>query len=254
MIRAILLLLALGLARPALADEQVVAGLSENQIAITANFNGSDILVFGAVKRDAPIPVDKPLQVIITLEGPPNPVDISRKGHVYGIWINTQKVRIAAAPAFYAIATSGPLGEVLSQTDDLRYKITIPQAIQDAGIADQATDAQTFVDALIRIRKEEGLYVLDQGTVSLDQSTLFRTDIKLPANLTDGLYTARIFLTRGGKVVATHESDVLVQKAGLERWLYRLAQDNPPAYGLLSLLIAIAAGWIASAAFRLVKR
>ena len=254
MIRALFLLLALGLARPALADEQVVAGLSENQIAITANFNGSDILVFGAVKRDAPIPMDKPLQVIVTLEGPPNPVDISRKGHVYGIWINTQKVRVTAAPAFYAIATSGPLADVLSQTDDLRYKITIPQAIQDSGIANQAANAESFVDALIRIRKEQGLYVLDQGTVSLEQSTLFRTDIKLPSNLTDGLYAARIFLTRGGRVVAMHQSDVLVQKAGIERWLYRLAQDNPPAYGLLSLLIAIAAGWLASAAFRLAKR
>lgn len=254
MIRALFLVLALGYAGAALADEQIVAGLSEDQIAITANFNGSDILVFGAVKRDAPIPIDKPLQVIVTLEGPPNPVDISRKGHVYGIWINTQRVRIASAPAFYAIATSGPLGEVLSQTDDLRYRITIPQAIQDSGIADQAANAQSFVDALIRIRKEEGLYVLDEGTVSVEQSTLFRADIKLPANLTDGLYKARIYLTRGGNVVATHQSDVLVQKAGIERWLYRLAQDNPPAYGLLSLLIAIAAGWLASAAFRLAKR
>lgn len=264
MIRALLLSLGLLAALPALAQdaatapaapqEKVVAGLSENQIAITATFNGSDILVFGAVKRDAPAPGSAPLQVIVTLEGPPNPVDISRKGHVWGIWINTQRVRVTSAPAFYAIATSGPLKDVLSQTEDLRYKITIPQAIQDTGVASQVPDGEAFIDALIRIRKDQGLYVLDQGTVAVEQSTLFHTDIKLPANLTEGLYKARIFLTRNGQVVDVHQTDIRVRKTGLERWLYELATNQPPIYGLLSLLIAIAAGWLASAVFRLVKR
>lgn len=263
MIRALILSLGLLAALPAVAEtaapavpppEQVVAGLSENQIAITATFNGSDILVFGAVKRQTPPPDGAPLQVIVTLEGPPNPVDISRKGHVWGIWINTQTVRLNAAPAFYAVATSGPLSDVLSHTDDLRYKITIPQAIEDIGTAHQAADAPAFVDALVRIRQAEGLYVVDQNAVTVEQSTLFHADLKLPANLIEGIYKARIFITRDGKVIAEHQSDVLVRKIGLERWLYRLAQDQPPVYGLLSLVIAIAAGWLASAVFRLVKR
>lgn len=256
MIRLLTLLALLAFGSPALAQspEKIVAGLSNNQIAITASFNGSDILVFGAVKRDAPIPEGKPLQVIITLEGPPNPVAVSRKGHVWGIWINTQTVRLNAAPAFYAVATSGPLSDVLSHTDDLRYKITIPQAIEDIGTAHQAADAPAFVDALVRIRQAEGLYVVDQNAVTVEQSTLFHADLKLPANLIEGIYKARIFITRDGKVIAEHQSDVLVRKIGLERWLYRLAQDQPPVYGLLSLVIAIAAGWLASAVFRLVKR
>lgn len=249
---ALLALFAAGAARA--GTEGIVAGLSENQIAITASYDGSDILVFGAVKRDAPIPPGRPLQVIVTLEGPPDPVEISRKGQRLGIWINTERVRITAAPAFYAVATSGPFSEVLSHTDDLRYKITIPEAIRAIGIAGQAADAPAFVDALIRIRKERGLYEVAEGAVTVEQATLFRTRLTLPANLTEGIYKARIFLTRGGSVIATHESDVRVRKTGVERWLYRLAQDQPPIYGLLSLVIAILAGWLASAAFRLVKR
>lgn len=143
---------------------------------------------------------------------------------------------------------------MLSHTDDLRYKITIPEAIQSTGIAAQAADAPAFIDALIRIRKEEGLYVMEEGAVTIEQSTLFHADLVLPANLTEGLYKLHIYLTRSGQVVAQHSSDVLVKKIGVERFLYRLAQDQPPVYGLLSLLIAIAAGWLASAAFRLVKR
>jgi uncharacterized protein (TIGR02186 family) len=233
--------------------EQIVAGLSENQIAITASFSGSSILVFGAVKREAP-PAEPPLQVIITLQGPRTPVLVSRKGHVFGLWINTANVRITQAPAYYAIATSAPLSKILSQTDDLRYKITIPRAIRETGVASQASDPHTFIDALIRLREKNGLYAVNEGAVTIEQSTLFRTRLKLPANLTEGLYTARIFLTRNGHVVATQKTDIRVRKIGVERWLFQLAQHQPAVYGLLSLVIAIAAGWLASAVFRLARR
>ena len=49
-------------------DETVVAGLSQNEVSITANFNGSEILIFGAVQRYSPVPEGDPLEVIITIE------------------------------------------------------------------------------------------------------------------------------------------------------------------------------------------
>ena len=70
MLRALLVLLALAL--PVQAEE-VVAGLSQNRISITTNFDGSEILIFGAVKRESPIPDDAPLEVIITVAGPSTP-------------------------------------------------------------------------------------------------------------------------------------------------------------------------------------
>ena len=76
---------------------------------------------------------------------------------------------------------------------------------------------------------------------------------RLPANLTEGSYRVRIFLTRGGLVVDELESVIDVRKEGLERWLTSLAHDQPLIYGLLSLAIAVLAGWGASAAFRFIR-
>ncbi|NHW60011.1 hypothetical protein HA378_33110, partial [Escherichia coli] len=45
-------------------QEAVVLGLSQNRVRITANFDGSEILIFGAVKRDGAVP-DSELDVII---------------------------------------------------------------------------------------------------------------------------------------------------------------------------------------------
>lgn len=242
------------LALPAAANEQIVAGLSQSRVAITANFDGSEILIYGAVKREEPAPAAPPLQVIITVEGPEAPLVIRRKERVAGIWLNRDSVRISAAPSFYAIATTGPLDEILSATEDLRYDVSIPQVIRAVGISAEAENSQDFVEALIRIRREENSYRLAERSVSLVDETLFRTDVVLPANLTEGDYQVRMFLTRGGKVIDMQERVIGVRKAGLERFLYAMAHEQPLLYGLVSLLLAAIAGWAASAGFKLLRR
>lgn len=249
MLRLLALLTVLAL--PATAEE-IVLGLSRDQVAITANFEGSDILIFGAVKREAPAPQGNDLGVIVTVAGPDLPVTVRRKDRRLGIWVNTDQVEVDSAPSFYAVATSGPMREVLRDVEDLRYKVTIPRAIRSVGA--EVSDSRLFTQALIRIRAGQELYQVLEGAVDLEEDTLFRTAITLPANLTEGNYEAHIFLTRGGRVIDEYITTIPVQKVGLERWLYNLAHENAMLYGLMSLAIAIAAGWGASAAFSLLRR
>ena len=251
MIRLALLFLILAL--PARAEE-VVAALSQARVAITTNFGGSEILVFGAIKRDEPPPAWPPIEVIVVVEGPRGPVDIRKKNRTGGIWVNTEAVEIDSAPAFYAISTTDSLFRILSHTEDLRHRISISRGIRSVGAPPTITDAAGFRDALIRLRMRNGLYRLDQGSVVLSEQTLFRTAVDLPANLTEGQYRVRIFLTRGREVVDSHVSYIDVRKVGIERFLYTLAYDRPLLYGLLALVLAVTAGWGASAAFRLIRR
>ena len=106
---------------PAAADEeQVVLGLSQDRVAITADFDGSEILIFGAIKRETPIPPGPPVAVIVALAGPSEPVTVRRKERKLGIWVNTDSVLVDLAPSFYAVATSEPLDQILTDTEDLR--------------------------------------------------------------------------------------------------------------------------------------
>lgn len=250
--RCLLSALLLLVAPPAIAAEEVVLGLSTDKVAITTSFDGSDILIFGAVKREEPIHAD-PLEVVITVAGPSHPVVVRRKDRKMGIWVNTDAVEVDAAPSFYAVATSGPLHAVLTETENQRHHITIDHAIRSVGAPMNIADAQSFTDAVIRIREENRLYQMLEGQVAFDQQTLFRTEIEMPANLTEGDYVTRIFLTRNGHVVASHETVIDVRKVGLERFLFTLSRQQPMVYGLMALAIAIAAGWGASTAFRLLR-
>lgn len=242
------------LALPLRAEtESVVAGLSTDTISITANFDGSDILIYGAVKRETPIPTTGPLEVIVTVEGPAAPVRVRRKSREFGIWINTDTVVVDSAPSFYEVATTGPLDDIVSKTEDLRHRISVPLAVISVGAPMDIADSQSFSEALIRIRERSGDYRLQAGGVELTEDTLFRADIDLPANLTEGAYKTRIFLLRDKSVVALHEQVIDVRKVGLERWLYTLAYDSPLSYGILSLVVAVVLGWAASAAFRYIR-
>ncbi len=248
------LILLLFAPRDAIAAEEIVSGLSRDAIAITANFDGSDILIYGAVKREEPIPTNSRLDIVITVEAPFEPVVVRRKSREFGIWVNTAGVEIDRAPSFYAVATSAPLNEILSQTEDLRQRISTRQMIRSVGAPNYIADSAAFTNALIRIKEKEALYSLREGTVNLKSDTLFSTEIDLPANLVEGAYKTRIFLFRDKKLVSRNETMIDVRKVGLERWLFELAQNQAVIYATLALVIAVAAGWLASAAFRLLRR
>jgi uncharacterized protein (TIGR02186 family) len=92
-------------------EERIVLGLSSDQVAITATFDGSSILLFGAVRRDAPPPEGASLEVAVTVSGPLQPLTVRRAERVGGIWVNRGAAEVDAAPSFYAVATTGPFGK-----------------------------------------------------------------------------------------------------------------------------------------------
>jgi uncharacterized protein (TIGR02186 family) len=246
MIRALFALLLLALP---LRAEEIVSGVSQSGVSITTSFDGAAILIYGAVIRDTPPPDWPLLQVIITVEGPDQPLVVRKKEHIAGIWLNRGAVQIASAPSFYAVATTGPLDEILSPEEDAKYKVSILQTIE-AKQGDYTPDKADYIEALQRIRKTSGSYKLAQDTVLLLRQSLFRTDVALPANLVEGTYRVRIFLTRGGTVVDMQDSQIDVRKAGIERALFNLAMQQPLLYGVLSLVMAMVAGWGASELFK----
>ncbi len=251
----LLLALILLWAAPAAAQESVVTGISADKIALTANFDGSELFVFGAIRRDAPIPVTAaPLDIVISIKGPERTVLVRRKERRFGIWVNAEAVRVRQAPSFYAIASTRPLDDILSETERLRWQVGMDQAVRmlDGSIA--ILDPESFGQALVRLKMKAGTYaVLDDG-VKLTEDTLFQARFQMPANLVEGDYAAQFFLVRDREVISQGETQILVEKTGVERWLYNLSRQQPLIYGLMSVALALFAGWAAAAAFGLARR
>ena len=236
----------------AAAEERAVVGLSQHQVSLTTSFAGSELFIYGAVKRVAPPPSGAPLDVIVAVTGPSNPVTLRRKERRFGIWVNGPPVVVDEAPSFYAVATTRPFHDAISWTEDLRHKVGLDYAVRLVDAPVWVKDRESFREALVRLKTAEGLYSIRTGTVKLTDDTLFETRIQLPANLVEGDYSARIFLLRDRQVLDVFEDEIEVRRAGIGRLIYTLAQERSALYGALSILIALLAGWLASAFFRIV--
>lgn len=257
--RGLLCLILMLIALPTSANE-IVGAVSQNRVTLTANFSGSAILVFGAIRRD---PYEilaedpdfvPPFDVVVVIEGPRQPVAIWRKARRGGIWMNVESLTLAAVPSFYAVATTAALDQIITPETDAEYRISARQAIRPEQSIGDVPDQSIFSDALLRIRNRAEQYQLLDRYVHTDRGILFRTTVQLPANLTEGAYTTRMYLVRDGQVVNQFRTAIFVSKDGLERWLYQLAYDQPLLYGMIALAIALVAGWSASALFRLIKQ
>lgn len=253
----LLLPMTLGMAGPATAQvdppepprERVIAGLSEHRVALTTTFTGSEIFIYGAVSREAPAPPGE-LDVIVVVIGPSEPVVVRKKVQRFGIWVNGPSVTVNEAPSFYAVSTSGDFREVVGWTDDMRYRIGLDHAIRLISPTQSDEYPEDFRRAVIRLRHAEGLYFEQQGGVNISEETLFETRVRLPANLVEGDYVTRIFLLRDREVIDWTDDTIAVRRAGLGRIIYTMAQEQGALYGVISIAVALAAGWFASAFFR----
>ncbi len=252
---AALLLMLFAFAGAARAD-QLVTDLSEHQIAIRSNFTGTQILLFGAVEARTPGTRALNRDVVVVVQGPVRPVMVRRKERVAGVWVNHDSVTYPNVPGYYAIASTRPL-EVTAEADTLKaLRIGIENIGPGAPIA-RAIDGTTqilppdeetaFWKALIRNKRRDGLYINVPGGVTFLGQTLFRATVNIPANVPVGLYTAKVYLLQDGEIVDTISSPLYIDKRGVERFIFRMAHSDPLLYGLIAVLVAAFAGWLASA-------
>ena len=265
---AVLALIALGagVGLNAARAEQLVTDLSEHQVAVQSNFTGTEILLFGVVETSA---TDRPAgsgettvnprDIIVVVTGPARPTTVRRKERVGGVWLNYQSVSFASAPGYYAVASTRPLDVITDEGTRTIERIGAEHldfgAFQAHDLTGQDIDIDPavrdrFAAALIDGKKKQGLYRYDPGGVTFLGSSLFRVTLDIPANVPVGLYAAKVFLVRGGVIVDVLSSPIYIEKSGIERAIYRLAVSQPLLYGLIAVVLAALAGWLASVVFR----
>ena len=236
--RIALIVLLATIGRTALADA-LVADLSEHLVKIDLGFTGKQVLLYGAIEGEG--------NVVVVVQGPREPITMRRKARVAGVWANDASVTFNDAISFYQVMASAELDEWLPFTLRERHQIGVEyldfSPREEIGPAEKA-DFQT---ALIRNKQRLGHYGMLEGRVSVLGGRLFRTEIFFPANVPTGIYNLEAFLVRDGEMISAQKTPLYVSKSGIEAEIFNLAHDFPEVYGILAILIAVAAGLAANA-------
>ena len=222
--------------------QELTADLSDHLIAISSDFTGADMLVFGTT--------DGPGDIIVTVRGPRSPVVVREKERAFGIWLNAASMRFDNVPAFYALAASRPPETVM--TEDVRRlnEIGLDQLrlVAEPG-ADDAR-ATAFREALLDLKTREGLYAAEPAKVTFLGDRLFRAAIHFPASVPVGRYAVDVALVQDGHIVRSFSPSLLVHKVGFGADVFDFAYEDAALYGLLAVLGAAMAGFLGSLLFR----
>jgi uncharacterized protein (TIGR02186 family) len=239
----------------------ISAALTTTNVQVKSDFRGARIVLYGAVFDTGTDPAD----VVVLVRGPEQPVRLTRKTRIAGLWFNSRPVVFHGAPGFYRAASNRPLQDIatfstlrrlgagvahLTINAPAEQRVETRYGVRDVVVSRLGPDYHDWRRAVVRLKEQAALYREDEQGVQFVDRGLFRAEIALPTGAPTGTYQADILLFQDGKPVSTRSRTLVVEKVGLERALYVWAHDRPWSYGLAAMAFALAAGWAASAAFR----
>lgn len=252
--RAVLPLLGLLLLCGPAAAERLVVSLSNHRVAVTSNFVGENLVLFGTLQPESGKPISNAsYDLVTTIAGPPETLRTRRKRRVVGIWVNVDTREFVRVPSYLAILSNRPIGEIASSIELRRLQIGLDNYLLTQRIGPDIADTVSndpFRQAFVRLKLEQDLYLQSATAVTFLTPTVFRVEIPLPANAPTGTYGIDVKLFRNGELAARANTTLEVIKTGFEQYVAEAARNNGLLYGLGTTAMALAIGWLASVVFR----
>ena len=256
------LLLAAGLLLPgaalALEDtrpehpEKLEIGISTDEIAISSDFRGADLTIFGAIEGyDSELLMQGKYDIVVALEGPKDDATVRKKERIFGIWVNRRSMTFELVPESYSLSSTRDVETIATPAELNGVGVGIDHIrLTPTGYFGDGSNLTEFRDAFKRLKASGNFYQRDPGGVQFISASLFKATVRLPASVPNGTHMVRAHLFRDGVFIAEKALPLRVMKTGIEQMISSAAYDNAFAYGAFSVLLAVVTGWIASIVFR----
>jgi uncharacterized protein (TIGR02186 family) len=233
------------------ADKPVlVPDISARQVQIRYSFTGAQLLLFGAVVYPGGRPPDRQVDIAVVLRGPVQPILLREKEKIAGIWMNADSNRFRSARAYYAVASSRPLSDLLDERTAAIYELGVHNLQLSPGGGALPEKERRFEAGLLDLRERRNLYQENPRGVEISGGVLYRAAITIPSQVPVGTYTAETFLIDRHKVIAAATRDIEIDKSGFERYVALAARRHRLVYGLACVFLSLGLGWAAAVAFR----
>jgi len=234
--------------------ERLIASVSNHRVTITPNYTGEQLVLFGAIEKDAQTPpARQAYDIIVTVTGPRSTLVTRRKERKIGIWINVAARQFENVPQYIAVSANRAFADIANQDTLRRLQIGLNNFILTQRVGPDFADvvaSDPFRAAFVRLKTEHRLYSELPNSVTFLTPTLFRTSIPLPPETPIGTYKVDIVVFSDGAVIAKTESAFEVVKVGFEQFVANAAQNHGILYGLITVMMALMTGWFASIVFR----
>jgi uncharacterized protein (TIGR02186 family) len=238
--------------QPTPNPESIQIGLSTNRVAITADFDGADLTIFGSVENSDPLVARQGrYDIIVVLEGPAQDIVVRRKDRVLGVWVNMQSETFTNVPVSYSVATTRQPQDITVPASYKQLSLGADNLhIEPLDRGGNPVTIEQFRQALRDRKAAAGLFNMRVGGVEFLSQSLFRASLPLSPSVPVGTHKARAFLFKNGIFIKESSAQLSIVKSGFEQTIYRFSTNHGFAYGILATALAVVTGWLGRIVFR----
>jgi len=230
---------------PALAMLTVKA--NHDHIEIDYNYHGSTVSVKGVSDPDT--------DIIIKINSEDKEQKLMRKDKRMGLlWMNVEALHFSQVPDVYLLKSTRPLDQIINRDQELSHAVGFDALAELAIIEpDRGADQKhEWFGQFVEFMKSKHLFNESSGDIDIaanKEGQRYSTVFDWPFEASPGKYEVEVLEVRDGAVIESVHSTIEVAKAGAVKMLSNMAMSKATLYGILSILIALAAGFGVGAVF-----
>jgi uncharacterized protein (TIGR02186 family) len=232
--------------RPASAE--LTTQVSPQNIAIKLLYHGTRLNIKGQSNTND--------DLIIKVSSDPIDAHMKFKGKAAGLfWMKMGDITFEQVPAVYMLATSRDLDSLLQKEQQVNKGIGFESIKAGTKVETSVPgmDPTRWIDEFIKFKKSEKLYTLKEGAIIQHQGAQgneYQLDLDWPYQAGPGTYNIEVLAVHDGKVVDKTTTSLEVARAGIVATLSNLAFNQPAVYGIIAIIVAMAAGFAVGALFK----
>lgn len=229
--------------------QAITCEVSPKEIPITMLYHGAKLTISGqsAASDD----------LVLKISTDPHDTAMKRYGKVGGvIWMKNSTLEFKGVPAVYLLNTTADLNRILDDASRAEYQLGYDALGKAVTIEDKKGDAvehDKWFDHFIRFKQKEAVYNIQQGTITRqhgEKGNTFEIVVDWPYQAAPGTYNVELLAVNNGKVVDKASTSFEVKREGMVASLSKMAIDQALLYGIMAVIVALAAGLAVGAIFK----
>jgi hypothetical protein len=212
-------------------------------LKIDSFFGGAEVLVSAEIPEGC--------EAVIEVAGREVEEDLMRKGRRWELWMNVGEIDVDGAPCLYLLMSSAPglinAGNRPWGYEALRKKISFKGKFRMGEVPELYRE-------FIRLKEGQGLYGIFPGAIEISPlngtRSLARASFRLPTRIPQGVHRVFLFVIRDGQTIERKSVPFKVMVAGLPAFLVFLSSRHAGFYGIFSVSLAVAAGFLSGFLFK----
>ncbi|MFN3480220.1 MAG: TIGR02186 family protein [Thermodesulfovibrionales bacterium] len=233
---------------PSRSSAELTIKANHDHIKVDFFYHGDEVTVSGTS--------DPGVDIIVKIASPESHQVFKKKGKMAGLlWMNVGTLNFENVPNLYFLHSTKRIEDILSFEEMDKEIIGYDALMRHTEIKPISAegDKERWFKEFLRFKEASRIYNVMSGDVIVNEKGNkqdYYIKLPWPYQAQPGKYTVTVYAVKDKRVAEKASTTVNVEQVGIVKTLAQMAKENGALYGIISIIVAIAAGFGVGMIFR----